>query len=299
MTQRVLPVTVVTGFLGAGKTTLVRELLAAPHGLQIGLILNEFGQAGIDVVPTSELAFMELPDGCACCVKSPDLVRALTELAQRGDLDRVVVETSGLADPLPLTWTIGKPELADLVRLDAVLTVVDAQNLDRAASEEWEAQVRCADLVAVTKRDLAGEAGVRAAEEAVRRVNPHARLFEPGRELPVGIVLDADVGRPRAHGFEQQAVRHSDFTGHVLSVPGAFVLERLEDRLEDLPGDVFRAKGIVPVTDGSWVAFHCVGGRLQMDFDAPAPPHGEARVAFFGRGLTRERAESLLDGTRA
>ena len=141
-----LPVTLVTGFLGAGKTTLLRRLLQSPHGLRIGLVLNEFGQAGIDAVDTRDQAFVELTEGCACCLRNADLVQAMQEMAARGDLDRVLVEPSGLADPLPLAWTLQKPELAGLVRLDAVVAVVDPLHVREAGQEEWEAQVRAADV---------------------------------------------------------------------------------------------------------------------------------------------------------
>ena len=123
-----LPVTIVTGFLGAGKTTLLRALVDARENLRIGLVINEFGEAGIDVPPGGDRAYIELAQGCACCIRSPDLVRAMDELSARGDLDRVLVETSGLADPLPIEWAIARPELLDRVRVDAVVGVVDAAN---------------------------------------------------------------------------------------------------------------------------------------------------------------------------
>jgi len=293
----VLPVVVVTGFLGSGKTTLLRQLLARRHSLRIGLVQNELGQAGIDVGSPDTRSMIELTEGCVCCLRNPDLVLAMEELHARGDLDRVIVETTGLADPLPLTWTLSKPELADKIRLDSVVTVVDPMNFAAAAGEEWEAQLRCADVVVLSKLDLATPAQKEKAIEAIRRVNSVARILEAGPDLPEGILLDTDAAAPAREGPPAEAGRHSDFSAISFSHGGAHNLSSLEDVLEELPPEVFRAKGIARIDDGRWVAFHVVGARLQIELDAPAPAHGESRFAFFGRGLTRESIDALLAPT--
>lgn len=288
-----LPVTIITGFLGAGKTTLIRRLLAAAGERRIGLVLNELGQAGIDV-PPEDSTYLELTEGCACCVRNPDLVVAMEEMSARGDLDRVLVETSGLADPLPLTWTLTKPELIDKVRLDAVITVVDAVNAAGDRPEEWEAQVRSADLLGVSKRDLADADSLRRTEEAIRELNPAARVIDL-RDLPPELVLEAEEQqrvRPDTNG----PARHSDF--RTVTFAGATRYDPLafEQWLEALPPEVFRAKGVVPLTDDTWAAFHVVGGRLDFEPDAPQPAHGEGRLVFFGRRLERERLHAQLQG---
>ena len=290
----VLPVVVVTGFLGSGKTTLLKQLLSRRLGLRIGLVQNELGQAGIDVGSPDARSTLELTEGCVCCLRNPDLVRAMEELHARGDLDRVIVETTGLADPLPLTWTLSKPELADQIRLDSVVTVVDPLNLAGAAGEEWEAQVRCADVVVISKMDVASPAQKAAAVEAVRRVNEDARILEAGPDLPEGILLDTESATPRRDAPFAESGRHSDFNVVSFSHGGAHDLAALEDLLEALPPEVFRAKGIARTEDGRWVAFHVVGARLQIELDVPAPAHGASRFAFFGRGLGRESIEALL-----
>ncbi len=298
--MRVLPVTLVTGFLGAGKTTLIRRMLAERQGLKVGLVLNEFGQAGIDAVQTVDRAFIELTQGCACCVRNPDLVRAMEELAARGDLDRVLVEPSGLADPLPLSWTLQKPELSGKVRLDAVVAVVDPLHREKAGREEWEAQVSAADVVVVSKRDLAGAEAIGRTEAAVREVNPHARLLLSDDAGAVAVLLDVvpDAGG-EPHGSRIRSLdrreghRHSDFRAVSVEGPATYDLDRLEDLLESLPGEVFRAKGVVR-TKGGWASFHVVGERAQVEPSVAAPEHGESRLLFFGRRLREASVLSLV-----
>lgn len=294
-----IPITVVTGFLGAGKTTLLKNLLSQPHGLRIALILNELGQAGIDVGTPAETSMLELTEGCVCCLRNPDLLAALDELYERGDIDRIVIETTGLADPLALTWTLARQELREKVRLDAVVTAVDPGNFAAARSEEWEAQVRCADLIVLTKLDLADPKQVEEALAAVHEIQPPARILEGGVDLPVGIILDHHVESPRALGLpEVQKGRHSSFGIVSVGGPHKYRLDPLEDFLEDLPEAVFRGKGIVQIEDRSWAAFHVVGGRLQLDLNAPAPGHGESRIALFGKTLDRVFLEETLAACR-
>lgn len=292
--EGLLPVTIVTGFLGSGKTTLLRQLIKAPHGLRIGLIINEFGQAGIDPPPGSEQTYMELAEGCACCLKNPDLITAMQELGARRDIDRVILETSGLADPLPLGWTIARPDLSELVRLDAVITVVDPLNLTHTRTAEWEAQVRNTDVVVLSKRDLAGEQAIEDARRAVRELNPDARFVEPGPSLPVEVLLDVDstVRRPEQ---SEGGARHSTFKAVTLAGTQLWDLDKLEDLLEALPENIFRAKGIVPTGDGQWASFHVVGGRLQIDARADAPAHGEGRLAIFGPALNDAEVRSMFE----
>ncbi|AKU92381.1 CobW family GTP-binding protein [Vulgatibacter incomptus] len=299
-----LPIVVLTGFLGAGKTTLLRRLLGKPHGLRIALIQNELGQAGIDVDSPASRQMIELTEGCVCCLRNPELLGALDDLWSRGDLDRVILETTGLADPLALTWTLARPELQGKVRLDSVVTVVDPSSFESARGEEWDAQVRCGDLIVLSKLELVPPEQVAKAIAAVREVNPQARILEGGDGLPEGLLLDSldavdAAGREaRLAGFQSEQARHSDFG--VVSVSGrqAYVLDRLEDWLEELPERVFRAKGIVEIEDG-WVAFHVVGKRLQLELRAPAPAHGESRMALFGRDLDRPLLEEELARCRA
>jgi len=290
--SRPLPVTLVAGFLGAGKTTLLNRLLAGASSLRVGVLQNERGFAGIDDAPVAARARVEIAEGCACCIRNPDLVNAVCDLSSRGDLDWLLFEASGLADPLPLVWTLGRPDLADRVRVDAVLVVVDACHFASARGVEWDTQVRAADLVHVSKRDVAGEAAARAAEEAVLALRPHARFLPPqagavgGADPLVGLVIDTEGERPLAQPppAPRAPSPHAPFATREVSSRVVHSLEALEDFLAALPPAVFRAKGIVRVRDG-WARFHVVGGRVDFALGVPAPDHGESRLVFFGRHL--------------
>ncbi|MBB6732128.1 CobW family GTP-binding protein [Cohnella zeiphila] len=184
-----IPVSVLTGFLGAGKTTLLNYILTADHGQKIAVIVNEFGEVGIDnqlVVGADEEIF-EMNNGCICCTVRGDLIRILGDLAEakfgkgkrKADFDRVVIETTGLADPAPVAQTFFvDPEIADRFKLDAIVTVVDAKHADQHLDEGHEAQeqVAFADVLLLNKTDLVSEEELQKLEQRLRSMNSAAKL---------------------------------------------------------------------------------------------------------------------------
>ena len=177
-----IPVTVLTGYLGAGKTTLLNRILTEPHGKKYAVIVNEFGEIGIDndlVVGADEEVF-EMNNGCICCTVRGDLIRILDGLMKRkGKFDAIIVETTGLADPAPVAQTFFvDQDVADATRLDAVVTVADAKWLSDRLKDAPEAknQIAFADVIVLNKIDLVSEEELTEVEARIRAINPYAKL---------------------------------------------------------------------------------------------------------------------------
>jgi G3E family GTPase len=195
-----LPVTLLTGYLGAGKTTLLNRILTGSHGMRFAVIVNEFGEIGIDndlIVETDEEIY-EMNNGCVCCTVRGDLIEVLERLLrQPGRFDAIVIETTGLADPVPVAQTFLMDEGARAkTRLDAVVTVVDAKHLPLRMkdSREAEDQIAFADVVLLNKTDLVSPAELAEVEAVIRAVNPYAEIHRTQRsEIGLDRILDRGV----------------------------------------------------------------------------------------------------------
>src|SRR4026209_2767676 len=190
------PVTVLPGYLGAGKTTLLNRILSEPHGKKFAVIVNEFGEIGIDnelVVNADEEVF-EINNGCICCTVRGDLVRIIDGLMRRkGKFDAIIVETTGLADPAPVAQTFFVDEnVGRKAKLDAVVTVADAKWLRDRLRDAPEAknQIAFADVILINKTDLVSDAELRETEARIRGINPYAKLHRTQRaQIPLNEVL--------------------------------------------------------------------------------------------------------------
>jgi G3E family GTPase len=193
-----IPVTVLTGYLGAGKTTLLNRILSEPHGKKFAVIVNEFGEIGIDnelIVNADEEVF-EMNNGCICCTVRGDLVRIIDGLMRRkGKFDAIIVETTGLADPAPVAQTFFMDDqVGAKTKLDAVVTVVDAKWLNERLKDAPEAknQIAFADVILLNKTDLVSDEDLRELEARIRAINPYARLHRTER---ANVALDEVLGR--------------------------------------------------------------------------------------------------------
>src|SRR5215211_4689539 len=186
MSERV-PVTVITGYLGAGKTTLLNRILSEPHGQKFAVIVNEFGEIGIDndLIVNADEEIFEMNNGCVCCTVRGDLVRIIDGLMRRkGKFDAIIVETTGLADPAPVAQTFFVDEnVGRKTKLDAVVTVADAKWLKDRLKDAPEAknQIAFADVILLNKTDLVSPEDLSEVEARIRGINPYARLHRTER----------------------------------------------------------------------------------------------------------------------
>lgn len=211
-----IPVTVLTGYLGSGKTTLLNRILSEDHGKRYAVIVNEFGEIGIDneLIVESDEEIYEMNNGCVCCTVRGDLIRVVEGLMRRsGRFDAIIVETTGLADPAPVAQTFFMDDdVRAKTRLDAVVALVDAKHLPLRLqdSREAEDQLAFADVVLLNKTDLVDEAELQTLEQTIRAINPSARIHRTER---AGIKLDAVLDRG-AFDLSRALENDPHFLGH-------------------------------------------------------------------------------------
>lgn len=309
--DRRTPVTILTGFLGAGKTTLLNRILQEQHGRKIAVIENEFGETGIDsdLLLKSEEQIVEMNNGCICCTVRNDLVRILKTLfTQNSDIECVIIETTGLADPGPVIQTfIADPVIQLAYRLDSVVTLVDAVHARTQIEAQVEAreQIAFADRIFITKGDIAGPAQVAVVKALVEEINPRSPVEEAHfGQVPIHHVLDL-------HGFDLDAIlsmepdflgeghhHHSDITSFVLRERYPLDPEKLKIWLSLLGAnfgrDLMRYKGVLNISGNpKRVVFQ--GVHMLMGTTDGAPWGGdEARdsvLVFIGRRLPRDLFE--------
>ncbi|MGI0480815.1 CobW family GTP-binding protein [Geminocystis sp. CENA526] len=194
-----LPVTIITGFLGSGKTTLLNYILQNQQGLKTAVLVNEFGEIGIDndLIISSDEDMVELSNGCICCTINNDLVDAVYKVLERDDkIDYLVVETTGLADPLPVALTFLGTELREMTRLDSIVTLVDCENysLDLFNSEAAYNQIAYGDIILLNKTDLVDSADVDLLEVKLRDIKADARIMRTSKsQVPLPLILSVGL----------------------------------------------------------------------------------------------------------
>ena len=307
------PVTVITGFLGSGKTTLVRHLMANPQGLRLAVIVNEFGTMGVDgeilkgcadaACPAENI--VELSNGCICCTVADDFIPTLEALmALPARPDHILIETSGLALPKPLLKAFDWPAIRSRITVDGVIALADAEavaagrfapdvaavDAQRAAdpsldhetplSEVFEDQIACADVILLTKADLAGPEGVAAARAAIEAELPRPLpiltvtegAVDPRLVLGLGKAAEDDLDARPSHHDGADDHEHEDFDTVVIDLPEITDPADLAARIARLAAEqnVLRVKGHVAVAGKPMrLLVQAVGSRVRHQYDRP------------------------------
>ncbi len=306
--QGQIPVTVLTGYLGAGKTTLLNRILTENHGRKYAVVINEFGELGVDndlVVDTDEEVF-EMNNGCICCTVRGDLIRIVGGLMKRRDkFDGIIVETTGLANPAPVAQTFFVDDnVRAKTKLDAIITVVDAKHLPArlADSHEAEDQIAFADVIVLNKMDLVSPAEAAEVEAMIRKINKFAKIYHATKSnVPISELLDQgafDLDRVLAHTPEflsdDEHEHNDDIASMSFEVEAPIDPERFNAwigaLLAEKGQDLLRTKGILNYAgDDRRFAFQAVHMIADGDFIGPWK-EGEprtSRLVFIGRNLNR------------
>ena len=308
-----IPVTVITGFLGAGKTTLIRHLMQNPQGKRLAILVNEFGTVGVDGDILKSCAdancpvenIVELANGCICCTVADDFIptiEALMAMPERPD--HILIETSGLALPKPLLKAFDWPAIRSRITVDGVVALADAEavaagrfapdvaavDAQRAAddsldhetplSEVFEDQIACADIILLTKADLAGDAGLAAARSVIEAELPRKLpilpvtdgTIDPRVILGLNAAAEDDLAARPSHHDGHDDHEHDDFESVVIDLPEVGDVEDLVARIQRLAHEqhILRVKGYIAVQGKPMrLLVQAVGERVRHQFDRP------------------------------
>ena len=329
--QRGLPVTIVTGFLGSGKTTLLNHILSNQQGMRTAVLVNEFGEIGIDseLIVSSEEDMVELNNGCMCCTVRGDIADSVFRLMERSGesdkpIDYLVVETTGLADPLPVALTFLSPELKDFTRLDSIVTMVDASNFapDLFDSEVAHSQIAYGDVVVLNKTDLVESEDLKRLEKRIKTIKTEARILKTQQgKVPLELLLDTALFESGSlpaenahsarehehhehehhehdhhehehhehdhHGHSHSHLEEEGFSSVSFASDRPLSLERFQNFLNDLPEGIFRAKGMLWFDESpDRHIFHLCGNRYTVNSDPwPEGKEPQNQLVLIGQEL--------------
>jgi len=310
-----VPVTLLTGFLGAGKTTLLNRLLNGEHGLRVGVLVNDFGSINIDaqLVAGVEKNTISLTNGCVCCEIRDDLVESLEQLLTREDqVDYVILEASGIADPEGIMMTFLNPRYEGLLTLDSITCVVDAAGIFAHGDDErlsWLKlrQIGSADMVVLNKTDLVGPEHIEVIREWIGLHMQRVRIIEATHgNVPMEILLSSGRFESATSPSERLVEIHTEpggvaptFDRWSYETAEPFSIEALRRMVQrELPESVYRCKGIVYAADSpdTRLALQIVGRRTQIvEIEEWGERPRRSEIVAIGRGFDEEQMNDLFD----